>query len=335
MQAPAIVRAAYLNLYLDGLRRVGLPVERSLAAAGLPATVEEMPDAYIGIGPALAAVGGACRDLSLAELAELGASSMTTATFSAPLRAAVLGAPTGFRRLGALLRWVSEEENALVPGMTREGDFLRVVLDMPRFAPDPYYPLAEWLNVEGIIAVVRTFAGAAWCPPAITFVATTVPSEAATARLGRCRFLTSQRHTSVLVEGALLRRPCQWRAAAERTRLPDRAEPTDWSFGTVLRAMIQPYLGETGFPLEAAAEMVGMSRRTLQRRLRDLGTSYSSLVDEARCDLARRLLADPELKIIDVAMLSGYENPQNFSRAFARLNGMTPSAFRRGAMAAG
>ena len=53
-------------------------------------------------------------------------------------------------------------------------------------------------------------------------------------------------------------------------------------------------------------------------------------MQEARFDIARDLLADPARKVIDVAFAAGYESPQHFTRAFRRLAGITPTAYRSG-----
>jgi AraC-like DNA-binding protein len=66
----------------------------------------------------------------------------------------------------------------------------------------------------------------------------------------------------------------------------------------------------------------------LQRRLQLCGSSYSQILQEARFALACQHLDDPDLKVIDVAMMAGYESPQHFTRAFRRFTGITPSEYR-------
>ena len=77
------------------------------------------------------------------------------------------------------------------------------------------------------------------------------------------------------------------------------------------------------------AEVTGMGPRTLQRRLARAGVSYTRLVAEARFDLAVRLLDDPRVKLIDVALELGYSDPAHFTRAFQRWTGAAPRVFRR------
>nr|WP_193580934.1 AraC family transcriptional regulator [Paenibacillus aceris] len=80
--------------------------------------------------------------------------------------------------------------------------------------------------------------------------------------------------------------------------------------------------------IHAIAKELGMSERTLQRRLTDENTSFKHLLTQARHELAREYLADPSLEIQEVAFLLGYEDQNSFYRAFRLWEGDTPSSWR-------
>lgn len=80
--------------------------------------------------------------------------------------------------------------------------------------------------------------------------------------------------------------------------------------------------------LEDVAKRVAMSPRTLQRRLSEAGTTFQSLVDEARRCLAQGYLEDERLTVGEVAYMLGYSEPSAFVRAFKRWTGRTPRQFR-------
>jgi AraC-like DNA-binding protein len=86
--------------------------------------------------------------------------------------------------------------------------------------------------------------------------------------------------------------------------------------------------------LEHVAKRLGISARTLQRRLADGGTCWSDVLEETRRQLSDRLLADPSLSVDDVAVLLGYAEASAFHRAFRRWTGETPGSFRRQRMPA-
>ncbi|RJX39167.1 AraC family transcriptional regulator [Paenibacillus pinisoli] len=76
------------------------------------------------------------------------------------------------------------------------------------------------------------------------------------------------------------------------------------------------------------AKELGISERTLQRRLADEHTSFKQLLAEVRHEQAREYLSDPSLDIKEVAFLLGYEDQNSFYRAFRYWEGDTPSHWR-------
>lgn len=82
--------------------------------------------------------------------------------------------------------------------------------------------------------------------------------------------------------------------------------------------------------LAGVAKTLGVSERTLKRKLQAEGAAFSEISDSVRCDHARTLLRDPKLSIDEVAERTGYADTSNFTRAFRRWTGKTPAAFRRG-----
>jgi AraC-like DNA-binding protein len=324
--AVPIVRAAHLLVYVEVLREAGAPVGRALARSRLPGWIEELPDAYVSLPLAFDWIVGCSREATVMELGFRAARRAGIGTFGRALREAVLAGTTGFARVTTAARLATRENSALDMRIRREGANVRIVCEVVGYRDDPGLGLAEWLNLEALVSIVQSAAGRDWRPIEMTFVAPSPPSTAALEAYGGTRILWGQRHGSILAPAAVLARPCA--RSGRDAGFADSDEA--WDFAASLRSAIRPYLGDGHPGLGLAAEIAGTSRRTLQRRLADCGRSYSDLVQEARFERARDLLADPGLKIIDVAFAAGYENPQHFSRAFRRLAGVTPTAYRSG-----
>ena len=87
-------------------------------------------------------------------------------------------------------------------------------------------------------------------------------------------------------------------------------------------------LKEGEVSLEWTGEFLAIGSRTLQRRLRDEGTSFNELRDGFRREMAARLLAQKDLAIYEVALLLGYSEPSTFYRAFRRWTGTSPRQYR-------
>jgi AraC-like DNA-binding protein len=79
---------------------------------------------------------------------------------------------------------------------------------------------------------------------------------------------------------------------------------------------------------EAVAHELGMSVRTLARRLGELGESFGQILDELRHDLALRYLRDSNLSLSQIAFLLGYSELSAFSHAFRRWTKTTPGEWR-------
>ena len=80
--------------------------------------------------------------------------------------------------------------------------------------------------------------------------------------------------------------------------------------------------------LPAVADRLSMGVRTLQLHLKDAGTSYQQLLDEARKDLAVSHLREPNISTTDIAYLLGFAEPSVFFRSFKKWTGQTPGAYR-------
>ncbi len=77
-----------------------------------------------------------------------------------------------------------------------------------------------------------------------------------------------------------------------------------------------------------AARRLGVSQRTLQRRLRETGTSFQREVDLGRLEIAKRLMRATRQPLKCIALEAGYVSPQHFSSAFHRHIGMSPRRWR-------
>ena len=103
-------------------------------------------------------------------------------------------------------------------------------------------------------------------------------------------------------------------------RGPDLVERTRRAIGGRLRG---------GDPsLEGVARELGISERSLQRRLSELGYTFNALADEVREATARLYLEQPDIALAEIAYLLGFADQSTFNRAFKRWTGVTPKQAR-------
>lgn len=95
-----------------------------------------------------------------------------------------------------------------------------------------------------------------------------------------------------------------------------------------VRKTLRTAFAEGRFGAEHVARLFAMHPRTLNRRLHACGSSFRSLVEETRFDLARQLLRDSAMDIRQIAFALGYADSGAFTRAFRRWSGVTPGQWR-------
>lgn len=118
------------------------------------------------------------------------------------------------------------------------------------------------------------------------------------------------------------------RAAAELLA----ALPTDASAAAQVARVLHAQLRDADTGIDQAAAALGTTSRSLQRRLRDEGTSFNDVREQVRRELAQRYLKDG-LAIAEISFLLGFSEPSAFFRAFKRWTGATPQTMRAAAPA--
>ncbi|MDX5418960.1 MAG: AraC family transcriptional regulator [Hymenobacteraceae bacterium] len=96
----------------------------------------------------------------------------------------------------------------------------------------------------------------------------------------------------------------------------------------VQRELVQQLKGEEP-SITAVARSLAVSVRSLQAKLRDEGTSYQSLLDEVRKELAQQHLKSGKHTVADVAYLLGFSEPSAFSRSFKKWTGLPPQLYKQ------
>lgn len=149
----------------------------------------------------------------------------------------------------------------------------------------------------------------------------------------RCVQLLREAVQPIHLESSLLALPSRYgqpemhswlRAHIEALPQP---EPDDYLASA--RRAIATALSQGREGQEQVARDLGVSVRSLQRRLRSAGQTYRALADEVRLDLAAQYLLETELSVAEIAFLLGFSEPGAFGRAFKRQVGESPGVYRK------
>ncbi|HEX8721426.1 MAG TPA: AraC family transcriptional regulator [Pyrinomonadaceae bacterium] len=192
------------------------------------------------------------------------------------------------------------------------------------------------MSLSIIVKFGRAATGVDWSPLEVCFRHAEPADTSEHRRIFRCPVRFSRPANEVAFDASLLALPLVGADPALSTVLERQAEemlarlPRRQATGERVRQEIFQTLragGDAG--LEKVARRLGLSARTLQRKLRDEGTSHQSLLDEIRRELSERYLREREMAIGEVAYLLGFSESSAFHRAFRRWTGLTPAEFRR------
>ena len=197
-------------------------------------------------------------------------------------------------------------------------------------------------QIEAVLAAVVVFArwvtGSALRPQRVQLSQARIGPLAGYREVFQCPVDFEQAFSGVLLANAQLDAPLpqanaqlaqahQQQAAARLAALSrqDGLEQT-------LRMWIASQLQGQAPARAQAARALGLSERTLARRMRAEGLSYSALLDGVRRDAALQAVAQTTRALSDIALALGYAEPSVFTRAFRRWTGATPGQWRgRGA----
>ena len=185
-----------------------------------------------------------------------------------------------------------------------------------------------------LVNFMRELCGAGWVPSEV-LIAHAPPADASPyRRLFRCPVRFDAELNALRFGAHWLDRPV---AGADRHALRELRRQADAlaqpELIDKLRRSLRVLLLKGVASGDAVADMLAMHRRTLNRRLEALGTTFREVLDDVRHDAACELLAATQLPLDDVAAALGYAGVSPFSRAFRRRAGTAPGQWRRDAQA--
>jgi AraC-like DNA-binding protein len=307
------------------LRRIGAPTERYLRRARLP-VLSRSPDTHVLVTRAWSFFDIAANEND-PSLGWLVGEDIAEHNLNARLLHKLGTAPSLLQALRRFLRLANEEATHLQLGMyERQADVL-IYTHYQGKSDVPGYHVAQAYQVGVILGLIRHFLGRHWIPGEIGIEQQTAPAAMVKLYPG-CRVMTRQPVGYIAVPQACLHFASP-DGAGETGVLYEPAPGREDEFLDTLCTALKARLPDGYPPARSAAALMGVSERTLARRLSVYGRTYGELIDEIRFVEARKLLQEPRTLINDVAALVGFADQANFARMFRRMGGISPTDFRK------
>ena len=329
-----LVRVAALTGYREVMAALGVDPAPLLREQGLsPAMLTELEAALPAQATSRllersAEVSG-CLTLGLRmaeqrSLANLGAASLLIAH-----------QPTLRLAIAALTEFRSAINSTLILQFAEGPDQAILREDFALRRPEPTRQSSD-LAVGVAARLCATVLGESWAPLSVCFAHAAPPARemAIYPRLFRCRPEFDCEFNGLVIDPRDLDRPNRWAdpqlAVHARQLLASTMGPAGRSTAQEVEQLILPLLPTGRATIEICAATLGLTVRSLQRRLAAEGASFSAVLHAARMQLATQYLANPRMRITEVAQLLGYGSIGAFSRWHVATFGQPPLKWRKG-----
>ena len=316
--------------FVSYLERLGTPTEKYLQRAKLSPALHELPEALVALRLGYDFVNQAFRAEGI-ENPGLHVGGATSTSELGEFGKILLSARNVYQYLETGIRFAGAVTSGDSYRLDQEGEWIRLSHhhEAPGI-PESDKQHSYFFSLLVTIKTLRDVAGERWCPPEVTLPALSRKASAELSEwLPGTRVVTGSSAASFLFPSAFLALPMPQNNNGNSSKgTTSIARPVPTGFLASIEVLIESLILGGSPTMETAAEAAGLSARTLRRRLAECGTNYFDLVTETRVTLAERWLAERDRSITEIASDLGYANRSNFTRAFRRLNGMSPQAYR-------
>ncbi|MCC7394778.1 MAG: AraC family transcriptional regulator [Sphingomonadaceae bacterium] len=327
-QAPT-VRAAALTGFGALARSFGLDGPAILRGCGLPGDAEREPDRRLPTGAVNRAFEQAAEwagiedfGLSLAELR--GISNLGPVTLLARDEPDIRSA------LSIFTAYLPLHNEALTIDLAEQDDL--AILSCILAGEGPRVQATD-VAVAMLHRILQQLLGSGWAALAIHLERPRPVRAGRFERVFNAPVRYAEDFSGILLSRSDLDRPNQLAetalrpyAAQLRATLPGLA---DLPMVERVRRLLRAMLAGRRCTASLAADRLGLSRRTLERRLAEEGATFHALLDEVRSDLARGQLAGSRRSNVEIAELLGFASSAAFTAWFRSRHGVPPQLWRR------
>jgi AraC-like DNA-binding protein len=235
------------------------------------------------------------------------------------------------RGLEALQEFLCVHDQGATPYVSREGD--SAVLGYEILTPG--IPGADQVSFGALAIaanILRGLCGSEFRLQGVTFAYRPPPDVSMFQSIFGAPVRFNAGRTALVFEARWLAVPVKGAEVFIRDILMEKIHQqtadASWSATDGLRRVVRALVSGGKFAVDDLAAALRLNRRTLFRRLRDHGTSFRDLLDDARFNAAKHLLTTSAIPISEIAARLGYSDTATFTRAFGRWAGTAPAEWR-------
>lgn len=327
MTSAHLAQVGFFQPVVEGMRAAGVPIERLLRKSELHRFNLDVPENYVpqlavrrlfdlirrqqGVDDFLSEFGSR---VEIAQLANWGSTLSHRSDLLAACQFAV--------RYGHVVL-TNERISLEIEG--RQAKVSLLFLDLQ--ASD--WSQMEYVNLAYMYSTFRLAAGADTAPDEIHLQSCEEPNLDVLLPEGNStRVLLGQPSTALVFPVEILAAPMLGLTTRCGSVPPFPEKPP--AVADLIAPILDVWADDRMPNLASMCKVLGVSARTLQRRIAEEGKTYSEIVDNWRFTTSVELLSDFRMTVGEIAERLGYANTANFDRAFRRWTGASPSSYREG-----
>ena len=326
----AVVRAGNLTLQVSKLQAMGIPIEIMLDKAGLPGEIMELPEALISLPKAIRFLDLATHDAGTMDLGLR--TGQSTSIKDLGVYGQILDRSItihDYLRLGVPM--YSAHSNCEYFWLESRRDSVRLHHEL-MLEPCPGTIQSDLNAFAIVIGKFREALGPNWLPREISLAWDADCNFFQQSEIGYTKIRTGSGHSYIELTRSELRARFPTSNGGYpglQKTFPGDLEPIPDSLTDLVAIQIERLIPDSPPNIRLLSETLGMPVRSLQHNLSKSGTSFRHLLGEARFHLATVWLVENDKTIAEIAKHLGYRDTANFSRAFRRMSGISPSEFRK------
>ena len=326
------IQANALQRVIEGITAAGVDPEELLSALDIDDKQIADPDARIPLRTyvnffeeAAERIGDDCFGL------RLGGNS--DPTMFDVLGYAIMSSSTLEEALCTVCRYIRVRNDGASARLTVVGDNVRLSFQLTDTKVSPSRQLMEDIGAL-LFQMIRTITGTPWHPREVRFKHPAPADTREHEALFGCPVSFGTETNELVFDSETLERKL---VTADKSlkkimvRVIEKAlsESAPDSFLETVERLVIDRLPHGNVSVTDVAKKLGMSGRTLQRRLAQRSMSYHQLIDRIRRRIALGHLNQHRLPLSEIAFLLGYTESSAFSRAFTHWTGITPGKYRQ------
>jgi AraC-like DNA-binding protein len=331
MNSIPLVRARYANAFLMALKKRGVPTGSYVKSARLPESLLLNPDGLISALSLWKLAGDIGRDPDQRDIG-LEAGALPISAYS-DFGRRVTCAPSLYKAIKTFCHCAASEYSRSDFYLTRDNDIAWFCRGPIEGTMDQAMQV-EFYLIMLMIQIVRAALGPHWKPDRLRLQTLEEHGQFDSDVLRGINIKYRAPFTAISIPLASLAAPLSRRSddsaqSGARHLSGSSSQALSENLKEGLKQLLASHVNICSLSIDLAAEILGVSSRTLQRYLRKQGSTYTMLIDEICFKLSREMMLDKNFSITEIAFQLGYSDVAHFSRAFRRITGLSPRCYRR------